>query len=114
MSNEQTDYDTRTSETFEVTINFLSTLPKILGVKERINIKLKNGSNIIDLFDKLIEEVSVSFKKIKDALITDNYKEFGDNIVILLNGKNISAYEGLETIINENDEITMFIPLGGG
>ena len=36
MSNEQTDYDTRTSETFEVTINFLSTLPKILGVKERI------------------------------------------------------------------------------
>ncbi|MHA1269225.1 MAG: MoaD/ThiS family protein [Candidatus Helarchaeota archaeon] len=99
---------------FDVRVSFLSTLPKMIGCSENITISVRPGNTILNLLDLLVDKIGGSFIKIKDTIINSDNRTFGDAIVILMNGRNISAYNGLETIIKKGDELTFFIPFGGG
>ncbi|MHA1229775.1 MAG: MoaD family protein [Candidatus Helarchaeota archaeon] len=114
MPDEQIIDDERIEQSFDIKVNFLSTLPKIIGIDESITININPGTTISDLLDILVEKLGESFIKVKNAVKSNDNKAFGDAIVILINGRNISAHEGLETILNKGDEVTMFVPLGGG
>ena len=114
MTNDQVLNNRNINQNFEVTVNFLSTLPEIIESKAEITVNINLGTTISNLLDLLVEKIGISFIKIKEAIESNDDIIFGDPIVILMNGRNISAYDGLETIIKQNDDITMFIPIGGG
>lgn len=40
--------------------------------------------------------------------------ELRDDVIILVNGRNISQLEGLETRLDSNDQIAIFPPISGG
>jgi sulfur-carrier protein len=68
-----------------------------------------NGSRIIDLLDKMIEE----FPPLKEEIFTLE-KELKPFVHVYVNGRNIIHAENLETIIKETDQIALFPPVAGG
>ncbi len=62
------------------------------------------------MIQKLVEAFSPEFK---DALIDPELKDPRPNALILVNGKEISVLEGLETEVNKGDEIVL-VPVSHG
>lgn len=43
-----------------------------------------------------------------------NYKVGGDDLAILVNGRNIHLLDGLETVLKDGDEVIVLPPTAGG
>ncbi len=80
-------------------VKFFATLRNITGKREEII----EGGSVEDILQKLYEKYGEEFKK-----------ELRERSMILVNGKNIEHINGLKTKVNENDEISIFPPAGGG
>lgn len=62
---------------------------------------------------ELIESLGSRFgRKLKDMLIQDG--KLRDDVVILVNGQNISHHKGLNTDLKDEDEVAIFPPVSGG
>ncbi len=88
------------------TIRYYATLRPI--TKTKID-EIEKADNIKTLLSLLIERYGDSFRK---ALF--NGDSLFSNVIILINGKNINSIEGLETKIENNDNIDIFPPVAGG
>ncbi|ABN69772.1 MoaD family protein [Staphylothermus marinus F1] len=88
----------------KVKIKVYMTLPETLGWKEKIIELPRDKSTFRDLLDKL-EDI----KKIKDDL-----EKKGWRLIILVNGKHIEFLNGMDTVLNDGDEIAIFPPAAGG
>ena len=44
----------------------------------------------------------------------DKNGQLFNHYIILVNGKNIKFLEGLETTLKDEDEVSIFLPVGGG
>ena len=91
-----------------ISIELIGFLQKKLG-KKKLQIFLDKSTTIKMLIQRL--EFNVSSKT---SLFTDNKDEdIRSSILILVNGKEISALNGLNTLL-ENDASVTFIPFSHG
>ncbi len=89
---------------------------KLLGVfrglsgKSHFCIKLEEA-NVKGLLQKLVETFSSDFKRV---LIDPELKDSRPNALILVNGKDISALDGVATVVNDGDEVVLISVSHGG
>jgi len=91
----------------EVIVRFIGTFSTILNKK--LTIKFGDPPNMQKVIEKIVEDIP----RIKKRLININLKELETNALILLNEREISTLNGLETILKNGDEI-IFIPISHG
>ncbi len=90
-------------------ILFLSLLADIIKQKQ-ITISISDNFTVKDL----LESIKLKYGEV---LKNDFFNPAGDlnkYIIILLNGKDIRSMNGLNTIINNNDEISLLPAIAGG
>jgi len=80
-----------------------------LSEKGRITLKLEQPT-VKKVIQKLAESLSVEAKRL---LVDPELNDPRPNALILVNGKEISVLNGLETEIKEGDEVTL-IPVSHG
>ena len=91
-----------------VTIKFIGALRHISG-KTELTINLKKGMALKDLLSKMGEEMPQLEKTFSDQQPNDSTS----NALILVNGREISVLNGLETKLSDGDEI-VFVPVVHG
>lgn len=85
---------------------------KLLGIfqrlsgKKSVQLKLKEPVTVRDVVVALTEMFSPEFKH---ALIDSQLDDPGPNALILVSGKEVGALQGLETVVNDLDEV-VFVP----
>lgn len=84
---------------------------RVLSGKSKLPVELEEEPAIVrKVIQKLVEAFSPEFK---DALIDPELKDPRPNALILVNGKEISVLEGMETDVNKGDEIVL-VPVSHG
>ena len=90
-------------------IRIIGLIERIIG--EKIEIEVPEGINVSDLARILFETFR---EKIEREKVEIAFKDFHAQNLILVNGKEISALEGLGTILKDNDEILIVNLTRGG
>ncbi len=93
-----------------VQVNFFGIYQRITG-KKKVQLKLKKQSTIKSALVELAENVSKEFEQV---LIETQNDESRPKALILVNGKEISVLQGLETKINQAEELTLIPMVHGG
>lgn len=81
-----------------------------LSKKNQFPMKLEEPAVVKKVIHKLTETFSPKFKQ---ALIDPDLNDPRPNTLILVNGKEINVLDGLETKLNQDDEIAI-IPVSHG
>ena len=91
-----------------IEIRFFSLIRMHLGINKT---EIESASiPILELLQKIEKQIG---KKFLDQLI-DAEKQILPGTMILINGRNIVHLNGTESIVQDNDEISIFPPGGGG
>lgn len=93
-----------------VEVKFFGIYQRLAG-KKSIQLMLEKPVTIRKAVKELTETCSEEFKS---ALIDTQIGEPRPNALILVNGKEISVLQGLETQINQDEEITLIPMVHGG
>ncbi|MGQ9623817.1 MAG: MoaD/ThiS family protein [Candidatus Bathycorpusculaceae bacterium] len=88
-----------------VTVKFVGAFRGISG-KERLTVKIRKEMLLRELVRKIVENQP----KLKRALIDPELEDPRPNALILVNGKEISVLNGLETVVRNGDEV-VFVPV---
>ncbi len=91
-----------------LSIKFIGALRHISG-KTQLTINYQERITLKDLLAKLSEELPKLEKTFSEQQLNDSRS----NSLILVNGREISVLEGLETRLNDGDEI-VFVPVVHG
>ena len=91
-----------------LTIKFIGALRHLSG-KTQLTINFKEGISIKELVTKISQEMSELKSTFSDQQLNDSRS----NSLILVNGREISVLNGLETKLNDGDEI-VFVPVVHG
>jgi MoaD family protein len=91
-----------------ITVKFIGAFRSISG-KSKISIRAKDSVSLSEVIKQVIEEQP----KIKRALIDPELEDPRPNTLILVNGKEISVLNGLDTMVENGDEI-IFVPIVHG
>lgn len=92
-----------------ITVKFVGSL-RNLAKKSKIALKFENPVPLRELLQKMVEELPTLARALIDP-------ELGDprtNSLIIINGKEISVLNGLETEVKEGDELVFVPVLHGG
>lgn len=90
-------------------MKFVGSLRNTIG-KGRVKLKINGADKTIrDLIGIIVEE----FPQAKRALIDPELEDPRPNALIIVNGKEISVLNGLETILKDEDEV-VFVPVSHG
>ncbi|PYB68219.1 MoaD family protein [Thermoplasma sp. Kam2015] len=89
-----------------VTVRYYATLRPVTKKKEET---IDGVDTVSDLLEKLNEEYGEDFRK----QMYDGQSLF-KNVIILVNGENITTIKGLDTEIKDDDRIDLFPPVAGG
>jgi molybdopterin converting factor small subunit len=88
-----------------ITVRFVGAFRSVSG-KSRLTIKFEDVIPLREAIKKIVEEVP----KIERALIDPDLGDPRPNALILVNGKEISVLDGLETMLGDRDEV-VFVPV---
>ena len=91
-----------------VTVKLVGALRHIAG-KNQLSISHQKAMTLMDLITKISKEAP----ELKPNLISQQPDEPKANALILVNGREISVLNGLETKLNDGDEI-VFVPVVHG
>jgi molybdopterin synthase sulfur carrier subunit len=92
-----------------VNVNFIGAFRTISG-RNKIAIKIKGTTSLREVIKKTVEKVPV----LKRALIDPELEDPRPHALILVNGKEISVLNGLETLVEDGDEIVLVPVIHGG
>ena len=92
----------------KVSVRFYAFLAEQLNIKDKIEIELNNNSDVSILLEKLCDIYDIREK------LFDNNNELRDQIAILKNGREINFLSGMNTLLENGDEISVFPPVHGG
>lgn len=92
-----------------VEIRFLGIFERLSG-KKRLTVKLEEPTTVRKVMKELTEIFSSDFKKV---LLDSELNDPRSNSLILVGGKEISALEGLETVVKDTDEVVL-VPIAHG
>jgi molybdopterin synthase sulfur carrier subunit len=90
-------------------IVFLSLLTDITQVDE-VSLNLDDGSLIRTVLERLTSKFGDKFEE----MIYKNSKDLSKYVLITINGKDIRSLNGLDTKIQQNDEISFIPAIAGG
>jgi molybdopterin synthase sulfur carrier subunit len=91
-----------------ITVKFLGALRQISGAGE-LALNIKGALSIKELMNKIVREVPA----LKPSLIHQQLEDLRSNALILVNGREISVLNCLETNLKDGDEI-VFVPVVHG
>jgi len=91
----------------KVSIRVFGNLVTILGRKQVI--ELNEGGTVGALSNRLAESAGL-----RRQGYLGNYKVGGDDLAILVNGRNIHLLDGVETVLKDGDEVVILPPTAGG
>jgi molybdopterin synthase sulfur carrier subunit len=89
----------------EVTARFFGVFRSVYG-KSEFTIKFKDTVLLRDAVKRIVEELP----ELKRALIDPELEDPGPNTLILVNGREISVLNGLDTVLKDGDEV-VFLPV---
>ena len=92
----------------KVSVKFYAHLGDLVDRKEKIEFDMKDGATISHLLDELVLDA-----KIKMHLL-DKTGELKSDIAFLKNGREIKLLNGIDTILESDDEISIFPLVAGG
>ena len=90
-----------------LTLKFIGSLRQISG-KTQLTVNFQEGMSLKDLITKISREMPQL-----DKALSDQLNDSRSNALVLINGREISVLNGLETKLNDGDEI-VFIPVVHG
>ncbi|MCJ7444569.1 MAG: MoaD family protein [Methanotrichaceae archaeon] len=90
----------------KVKIKAFATFRNIIG-KERL-LDIKEGSGV----KELLEGLCSSYGELRNLVFDDS--ELKDDVNILINGKNIQTLNGIQTKLEDGDEVALFSAAIGG
>jgi MoaD family protein len=93
-----------------VGVRFLGIFQQLSG-KKHLQVKLEEPATVRTLIVKLTETFSSEFKRV---LIDPELEDPRPNSLILVGGREISALEGLETKVNDSEEVVLVPMVHGG
>jgi sulfur-carrier protein len=88
-----------------LTIKFIGALRHLSG-KTQLTINFQEGMSLKELVTKISQQMPKLEKTFSDHQLNDSRS----NALILINGREISVLNGLETKLNDGDEI-IFVPV---
>ena len=91
-----------------LTIKFIGALRHLSG-KTQLTINFQEGMSLKELVTKISQQMPKLEKTFSDQQLNDSRS----NALILINGREISVLNGLETKLNDGDEI-IFVPVVHG
>ena len=91
-----------------LTVKFIGALRHLSG-KTQLTVNFKEGISIKELVTEISQEMPALEKTFSDQQLNDSRS----NSLILVNGREISVLNGLETKLNDGDEI-VFVPVVHG
>ncbi len=91
-----------------ITLKFVGALRRASGV-EKLSVECKKGTSLITLMN----EVTKKAPSLRRNLLDEQLNEPKANALILVNGKEISVLNGLETKVKDGDEV-VFVPVVHG
>jgi molybdopterin synthase sulfur carrier subunit len=92
-----------------IRVRFLGVFRRLSG-KSRVSMELEEPTTVGKVIQKLTEAFPPEFKR---SLIDPELEDPRPNALILVNGKEISVSRGLETEVNDGDEIVL-VPVAHG
>ena len=92
-----------------VKVKFMGVFRQFSG-KNRVLMKLEKPTTVRKVIEKLTEALSLEFKR---TLVDPELEDPRPNALILVNGKEISVLKGLETRVEDGDEIVL-VPVSHG
>lgn len=101
------DY-TDDSSGIQVTIRFFG-LFKQITQKREFSLVLPQNTTVSSLLEAILNE----FPQMKEKIFDEQYKVH-NWVIILINGRNINIYEGLNTSLKGEDIVAIFPPVAGG
>jgi molybdopterin synthase sulfur carrier subunit len=90
-------------------VKFIGSFRTISG-KDKLALKLAGSATLRKVVKKIVHELP----RLKQILIDPELGEPRANMLILVNGKEISVLQGLETVIKDGDEVVFVPVLHGG
>ncbi len=88
-----------------ITIRFFGVFRSITG-KNKLAIEFKDAVPLKEAIEEIVEEMP----RLKRTLIDPEMEDPRPNTLILVNGKEISVLNSLETMLKDGDEV-IFIPV---
>lgn len=93
----------------KVKVKFFTTLREIVDKKEE-QIELSRSVTV----EALLRQLSKMYGKEFEDYVYDELGNIRGHLQFLVNGKSITALQGLKTKLKENDQIAILPPVGGG
>jgi len=93
-----------------VKVHTIFELKKILGHRE-IDIAVPHGSNINGLLDNMVKKWG---ETLSSSLFDSEMGGLFSHIQIMVNGRSISFLNGMETVLEDHDDVLILPPAGGG
>ena len=89
-------------------VKIFATLRQLVGEKE-VEVRVDTGDTVRNVLKKLVAE----YPALRERVLDDNGNLQG-SVLLLLNGRNIEFLAGLNSTIQESDELAIFPPIAGG
>lgn len=88
-----------------VTVNFIGVFRTFSG-RSKLTIKIEKAISLREAIEKIVEEAP----NLKGFLVDPELEDPRPNALILVNGREISVLNGLETLLKDGDEV-VFVPV---
>jgi len=92
----------------EITVKFIGALRHLSG-KEQLTLNCHEDM----LLKELVFKINQQTPQLEKSLVDQLGKDYTANALILVNGREISVLKGLETKLNDGDEV-VFVPVVHG
>lgn len=96
-----------------VKVKAVMDIADLFGCNEQV-VSLPEGSRLSDLLDALGKKYGQTFAEILRKIYKNEKEKHNRDLHLFLNGRNIVFLEGLETKLNNGDELFFLSPVGGG
>lgn len=91
----------------KVDVRIFGELATVLGRKHIV--ELDEGSTVTTLASRIAEKKGVTRQG-----YLGRYRLGGDELAVLVNGRNIHLLGGVDTVLRDGDEVVIFPPAAGG
>jgi molybdopterin synthase sulfur carrier subunit len=89
-------------------VRIFGTLRQFIGAK-KVEVEVEAGDTVRNMLEKLTAE----YPALRERVLDDDGK-LQSSINVLVNGRSIKFLDGLDSTIQEGDQLALFPPVGGG